>query len=282
MCELFAMSSRLAATINFSLEEFARHGGMQGPHKDGWGIAFYEEYDALILRAPEPASESQLVKYIEKNSFHSNLVLSHIRKATHGEVCLKNTHPFSREIGGRLHVFAHNGEFPGVRSHPDYKLNIFRAIGSTDSEHAFCLLMDCLTDVWLNPTPPSLEQRLSILVTFTQRMEHLSPDVQANFLYSDGEYLFVHGHVRRQASDGMIRAPGLYTLCRSCHPNSNKRPSPITGLRMQTFKHDGNRQYAALAASVPLTDESWEPLLRGEIVVMQDGKIIKRVPPPSL
>ncbi|MEG3639763.1 class II glutamine amidotransferase [Magnetococcus sp. PR-3] len=276
MCELFGMTSRLAATINFSLEEFARHGGLDGPHKDGWGIAFYEDYDALIMRAPEPASESKLVKYIEKNSFQSDLILSHIRKATQGEICLKNTHPFRRELGGRLHIFAHNGELQNIQNHPDYRLGMFRPIGTTDSEHAFCLLMECLTEPWMDPKAPSLEQRLDVILKFARRLDRLHPEVQANFLYSDGEYMFAHGHVRRQDSDGVIRAPGLYTVCRSCHPNVSKRPRPITGIRMQTAQPDGEMQHAALIASVPLTDETWEPLVRGEVVVMKNGKIIQR------
>ena len=42
MCELFAMSSRVPASVGFSLEKLARHGGAEGPHRDGWGVAFYE------------------------------------------------------------------------------------------------------------------------------------------------------------------------------------------------------------------------------------------------
>ncbi|MES9904747.1 MAG: class II glutamine amidotransferase [Sedimenticola sp.] len=40
MCELFAMSSLEPASVSFSMEEFSRHGGLSGPHRDGWGIAF--------------------------------------------------------------------------------------------------------------------------------------------------------------------------------------------------------------------------------------------------
>ncbi len=42
MCELFALSSRDPATMTLSLEAFAKRGGLTGPHKDGWGIAYYE------------------------------------------------------------------------------------------------------------------------------------------------------------------------------------------------------------------------------------------------
>lgn len=43
MCELFAMAAKVPSTVQWSLEEFSRHGGLSGPHKDGWGIAWYDE-----------------------------------------------------------------------------------------------------------------------------------------------------------------------------------------------------------------------------------------------
>jgi predicted glutamine amidotransferase len=110
MCELFAMSALQPAEVSFSLEEFSQHGGLSGPHKDGWGIAFYQDRDALIIREPLPAASSAYVRFIESTPIRSRLVLSHIRRATQGGVNLENTQPFARELGGRLHVFAHNGQ----------------------------------------------------------------------------------------------------------------------------------------------------------------------------
>ena len=42
MCELLALSSNQPATVSFSLMQFAAHGGFSGPHKDGWGIGYYQ------------------------------------------------------------------------------------------------------------------------------------------------------------------------------------------------------------------------------------------------
>lgn len=50
MCELFAMSCREPAALTLSLDVLARHGGGAGPHRDGWGIAFYEGRDVHMLR----------------------------------------------------------------------------------------------------------------------------------------------------------------------------------------------------------------------------------------
>ena len=50
LCELFAMSSRQPASVTFSIEEFARHGGQSAPHKEGWGIAYLQERDAWVIK----------------------------------------------------------------------------------------------------------------------------------------------------------------------------------------------------------------------------------------
>ncbi|SSX98644.1 putative glutamine amidotransferase [Actinobacillus ureae] len=45
-------------------------------------------------------------------------VISHIRKATRGDINLENTHPFIRELWGET-GFAHNGTVEDVRPCPD-------------------------------------------------------------------------------------------------------------------------------------------------------------------
>ena len=115
MCELFGLSSSMPTTVSFSLEEFARHGGQTGPHRDGWGIAYYEDFDARLIREVESASGSEWIRFIRSHRLKSHIVVSHIRKATQGDRSLKNTQPFSRELGGRVHLFAHNGDLPDVQ-----------------------------------------------------------------------------------------------------------------------------------------------------------------------
>lgn len=88
MCELFAMSNRYPADISFSLECFARHGGLTAPHKDGWGIAFHGGHDTQLFREPAPAANSPTVHFIRNNAFASKIALSQIRVATRGGMSL--------------------------------------------------------------------------------------------------------------------------------------------------------------------------------------------------
>jgi glutamine amidotransferase len=266
MCELLAMSARFPTTIHLSLDELARHGGGTGPHRDGWGIAFAQHGDALVLREPGAASESPWVAFLQRHDLRSDTVLAHVRRATQGERSLRNTQPFSRELGGRVHVFAHNGMLPGIEDDPRFPARRFQRVGDTDSEHAFCALMDRMAEVWARGMP-SLDERLAVVVRFAADLRPRGP---ANFLYSDGDTIFAHAHRRRQ-DDGTIRAPGLHVLCRSCSASDDG--VALTGVAIAPEA----RQEVALLASVPLSGERWVALAEGEVVALRAGRLVRRV-----
>ncbi len=270
VCELFAMSSRYPTSVGFSLETLARRGGHDGPHKDGWGVAYLEGNDVSLFREASPASESALVEFMEKNGPPSSLVLSHIRKATQGKPALHNTQPFQRELGGRAHVFAHNGNLPGIAEKCHLASHRFTPMGDTDSEHAFCCLLERLTKLWDEATelPPSVEARLKIVADFAGWLRPLGP---FNFIYSDGDTLFVHAH-RRTQSGGDIRPPGLHLLVRSC--NEEAVDLTASGVMLAPVA-----QELVLIASVPLTDEPWEPVAEGEVIAITRGIVWARMAP---
>ena len=267
MCELFAMSSRHPTSVGFSLETLARRGGHDGPHKDGWGLAYYEDHDVFLLRESSPAAESDLVRFMEDNGPPSNLVLSHIRLATQGEPALRNTQPFQRELGGRAHVFAHNGSMPGIEGKCRLDSPRFTPVGETDSELAFCNLLQRLEAAWDrgDRKPPSVESRLQLIADFAAWLRPLGP---FNFVYSDGDTLFVHSD-RRKQNDGTERPPGLHLLVRS----DNEQAIDLTqsGVMLAPVA-----QELALVASVPLTDEPWEPLGEGEVIALRKGLVWAR------
>ena len=269
MCELFAMSSRFPTSVGFSLETLARRGGHVGPHKDGWGVAYFEEHDVFLLRESSPAAESGLVEFMEANGPPSNLVLSHIRLATQGEPALRNTQPFQRELAGHAHVFAHNGNLPDIREHCRLESNRFMPVGDTDSEITFCRLLEQLARLWdhSNGNMPSVESRLDVVADFAAS---LRPVGSFNFVYSDGDTLFVHAHKRIQ-SDGGTRPPGLHLLVRS--GNQQAVDLSESGIMLAPLA-----QEMALVASVPLTeDEPWEPINEGEVIALKQGLVRARV-----
>ena len=265
MCELFAMSARQPTTVSLSLEEFSRHGGLSGPHKDGWGIGWYEDRDIRLVKERDPAASSACVHFIQTNPFSSSLVISHIRKATLGAVASRNCQPFVRELGGAWHCFAHNGDLKGIAADGRFRTLGFRPVGETDSEQAFCALLDALRPLWSSGTVPPLDERRKIIAEFAAALRALGP---ANFLYSDGDALFAHAD-RRHQSDGGIRAPGMWRLARHCSAGGELAAE---GLRIAS---DNGEQEVLLVASVPLTTEGWVALGEGEIVVARQGRIAK-------
>ena len=123
---------------------------------------------------------------------------------------------------------------------------------------------------WRTPAPlwsalPPLEARLDLIAEFAAGLRALGP---ANFLYADGDALFVHGHKRTHA-DG-IRPPGMHVLCRTCAGETGAFAAE--GLQIASAQ---GTQEVALAASVPLTaGEPWRALGEGETLALRDGRII--------
>lgn len=263
MCELLAMSSSQPARLSISLQVLASRGGSAASTRDGWGAAYYQGLDVALFREPTPAGDSALVHHLETQGPSTPLAISYIRHATRGAVTLANTQPFVRELAGRMHVFAHNGDLPNIANDAALSLGSYRPVGQTDSEHAFCALLARLGPLWAAASPPSLESRLALMVTFARELRALGP---ANFLYADGDALFVHGHRRIQPVSGRIEPPGLWMLQRHC-------PAPGRTGEDSTAQAG---QAVTLIASVPLTDEAWQPLAEGELMVLRNGEVIAK------
>ena len=265
MCELFCLSSRLPTRATFSLRTFASHGAPGGSAVDGWGIALHDGRDVRLYKEPEPAGNSVWLGFIERRQPASRLIFSHIRRATKGAVSLANTQPFARELGGRMHVFAHNGRLDGIEAGGDAAHRRFRPVGDTDSEIAFCQLLERLAPLWSGGETPPLGSRFDLVAGFAAELRALGP---ANFLYGDGDCLFAHGH-RRIQKDGAIAPPGLWMLRRTCAVDQDTLPQ--SGVILEAGDED---QEVLLLASVPLTGEAWQPLPEGAVIVARDGALL--------
>jgi len=142
MCQLLGLNCQNPTDATFSFTGFSQRPGITHHHADGWGIAFVEgaENDRGLRHFVEqlPANTSPFAELLRRYPIKSRNVISHIRKATQGQVALENCHPFVRELWGRYWVFAHNGNLENFepRLHGS-----FRPVGQTDSEQAFCWLM---------------------------------------------------------------------------------------------------------------------------------------------
>jgi len=185
MCELLAMSANVPTDICFSFSGLMQRGGNTGPHKDGWGVTFYEGKGCRSFKDPMPSAHSPIARFVTEYPIKSETVICHIRQANSGPVCLENTHPFIRQMWGKNWTYAHNGQLTDFYQTLPVKFHL--PIGSTDSEHAFCWLLDQLHHKFADKEPD-----IEILFAYVAQ---LSDKINAlgvfNLTLTDGESLFV-------------------------------------------------------------------------------------------
>ncbi|MCL2914025.1 class II glutamine amidotransferase [Shewanella corallii] len=184
MCELLAMSANVPTDIVFSFTGLAERGGRTGPHVDGWGITFYEGKGSRTFKDSGPSCESEIASLIKSYPIKSEVVVSHIRQANRGEVNLVNTHPFTRELWGRYWTYAHNGQLSDYEG--KFASTRFQSVGNTDSEMAFCWIMQKIVDRFGDTPPEQMNDVFAYVATLADEARQFGV---FNMLLTDGEYL---------------------------------------------------------------------------------------------
>jgi len=186
MCELLAMSANVPTDICFSFSGLMQRGGNTGPHKDGWGITFYEGKGCRSFKDPLPSAHSPIAHLVTDYPIKSEAVICHIRQANSGAVCLENTHPFTRQMWGKNWTYAHNGQLENFQQQLPVKVHI--PIGTTDSEHAFCWILDQLHYQFSDLEPDDITL-YSFVAKLSDRIRQLGV---FNLILSNGECIFAY------------------------------------------------------------------------------------------
>lgn len=252
MCQLLGMNCNVPTDICFSFAGFQARGGLTDHHRDGWGIAFFEGRGVRVFLDPSPSCTSPVAELVRRYPIRSLNVIAHIRKATHGDVRLDNTHPFQRELWGQYWLFAHNGH---LRDYAPSLSGRFLPVGTTDSEAAFCHILESLASRFPDgpPAPCALHAALRELATA------ISAHGEFNFLLSNGEVLFAHSSAR---------------LCYIVR----KAPFAVAHLSDQDVSVDFSRlttpaDRVAVIATLPLTDnEEWTEIPPGNLIAFRHGE----------
>ncbi|NRA20650.1 MAG: class II glutamine amidotransferase [Oceanospirillaceae bacterium] len=258
MCELLGMSANVPTDICFSFSGLMQRGGGTGPHRDGWGIAFYEGKGLRSFHDPDPSCSSKIAQFITQHPIKSTLVVCHIRQANVGGVNLENTHPFSRELWGYIWTFAHNGQLH--KKIFDWPLVHYFPVGSTDSEYAFCWLMDQLRIKF--PRRPSNSLLLSEFIH--QCCEKLRAIGVFNMLMGESQYLFAYNTTKLWWITR--KAPFGEATLKDCDVVVN-------------FKHETSiTDRVTVIATEPLTnDEKWHKINSGELVTFELADLISQI-----
>lgn len=255
MCQLLALNSNVPTAATFSFTGFSARGGATDHHVDGWGMAFHDGQGARVFHDTGRACDAPLAEFLRQHPLRGRTVLAHVRKATQGPVALANCHPFQREWAGRSWLFAHNGDLKNFTPPLD---GSFLPVGQTDSERAFCWLLQQLRRRFGNGTAPHWEQLAPVL-------DELVRDIAAfgvfNLLLADGQALYTHASTK------------LAWLARQ-HPFMRARLVDCEiELDLASVNAPGDRM--VLVATQPLThNEPWQPMAPGELRVFAEGRSV--------
>lgn len=256
MCQLLGMNANTPTDVTFSFSGFAQRAGNTADHSDGWGIAFFEDRGLRHFVDHQRAVDSPVAELIRRYPIRSQNVIAHIRKATQGSVALQNCHPFVRELWGRYWVFAHNGDLkdfrPRLHAH-------FKPVGSTDSEHAFCWIMQELSKS--HAGVPSIAE---LTLTLKELAAQIAPHGTFNFLLSNGQALWAHA----STSLFYIQRQYPFSQAQLCDED----------LRIDFSAHTTPSDKVAVVVTAPLTtNEEWTAFEHGELRVFVDGECLPRL-----
>jgi len=253
MCELMAICSNMEVNPRFSFKEIKIRGGDKGAHRDGWGIGFYQEGAANIIKEALPAYKSQKARAIEDGTIklNSKIFVTHIRWSSAGEVSPQNAHPFKRTLFNKDWIFAHNGTVRGIFNE---KLNHFKPVGETDSEYAFCFILDKLKEKC---------KENSSTADFRKVIEETANQIKElgkfNCILSDSEYVYAFGDnslcftIRTKVAKSLTLKDADYTI------------------NVSDMKRTGEK--AVIIATMPLTTEEEWTKFKG-LKIFKDGEEI--------
>jgi predicted glutamine amidotransferase len=239
MCRLLGFVSREPVIASEVLEGiYESFINVSQRHKDGWGLAWYDENGHLQLsKKPEAAHASEEYAHVVKR-IQTDALLSHVRWATPGfSPCLENTHPFTYH----LMAFAHNGAVaPNVRLEawiaPHLQSEI---VGMTDSERYFLALIS-----EIEKAPP-----IEAFRTILRKMHH---------------------HLQSSSLNCLLLTPeALYAVC-DFDPNALLAQQDPDYFHVQYQV----RPDAIVVGSTGLNqDARWEILKNGQMLVVERGTL---------
>lgn len=251
MCQLLGMNCATPTDITFSFRGFSQRAGITSDHSDGFGIAFFEDKACRLFVDNQSAVESPIAELVRNYPIKSRNVIAHIRKATQGKINLENSHPFSRELWGRQWIFAHNGDLKDFLPELSGR---FTPVGNTDSERAFCYLLEQLVKRF-GYDEPKLDQVFDLLA-------EISPSIAEhgtfNFCLSNGQALFTYATTK------------LHWLVRE-YPF---KPAQLIDIEVEVdfSQVTTPEDRVAVITTEPLTqNEEWTAFQEGEMILFRDG-----------
>ena len=160
-----------------------------------------------------------------------------------------------RELWGRYWIFAHNGNLTGFAPELD---GSFVPVGLTDSERAFCWLLQRLRQRFGSTTP----EPGGLFAAIHELTREIARYGEFNFLLSNGDWLFAHASTRL-----------AYVIRQAPFAPAHLKDQDVT---VDFSDVTSPEDRVAVIATLPLTDnEAWEVMPAGTLWWFEEGKPLR-------
>ena len=259
MCRLLGVIANKLVDLKFSLldaDKPFRSFTVNNP--DGWGIGNYENNSTKVFKEGISAIESNELPTLSKEVI-SKIIIAHVRKASDKKKAppsVENSHPFQYNNW----MFAHNGSVD--KGHlleildDKYKKNIK---GQTDSEIFFYWILQCIN------------KQGNVIGGIKKAVSEVKKEYYTalNFLLSDGANLYAFRCAKINET--------YYSLYKLIRNTSDSEPiefiSKETSVLIESKSLKGER--AILVCSEKLTEENWEEINIGKLVIVDSNLNVK-------
>ena len=185
MCELFAISSAVYTQPKETLKTFFAR---SEKNPNGWGLAIYYGNSVNLEKEPVKANDSQYLRHRLNAMPSVRNMFAHIRKATRGNICYENCHPFvMHDCEDRAWTLMHNGT---IFNSPSLDPYVKVQEGMTDSERILCYIVDRM-----NAARFTFGRSLTDVERF-QLMDEIVCEIsfhnKLNLIIFDGDLFYIH------------------------------------------------------------------------------------------
>ncbi len=217
---------------------------------DGWGLENFRKNQPFVVKEPEAAFKNDDFRW-QVAKIHSKQVISHVRRATVGNVNMENTHPF---VHNGL-ILAHNGHIDHFSLIKNKILSIITdevskwIQGSTDSEHILAYLHHIYNQDRTASLATILTRGLRDIIQMIREVDS-GKESALNIIFSSGKELAASCY---NCSLYVLKREAVHQ-CQACGGTLHIKEIP------ELYR-------AVIIASEPITtDEAWQEIPNRSII----------------
>ena len=228
MCELFAISSAELMAPGDLLRSFF---SLIKINPNGWGLAIFHSNCVNLEKEPIKADDSNYLKCRLQSIGNARNLFAHIRKATRGNICYENCHPFViNDCMGRTWTLMHNGT---IFTSPHLEPYVQIQQGRTDSERILYYIIDKINaSYYILERDLTMEERFKIVDDIVCE---ISVDNKLNLIIYDSEIFYIHTNYKNSLYVRQERNKAFFATV----PLDNRVWLPVTFTTLLAYK-DGH------------------------------------------